>query len=87
MGQKRVKVNICVGTACFVQGGADLLLYEDFLEPQLLGLCDIEGTSCLGLCKQDNSDWKAPFVEIDGTVYSNVTPKRLEELLREAVDA
>lgn len=87
MGQKRIEVKICVGTACFVQGGADLLLYEDFLDPQLLGLCDIEGSSCLGECKTDDQNWKAPFVEIDGVVHPNVTQRKLSDLLWEAVNA
>ncbi len=87
MDHKRIKVKICVGTACFVQGGADLLLYEDFLDPQILGLCEIEGTSCLGKCKTDDPHWKAPFVEIEGTTFANVTPRRLTELLWEAVHA
>lgn len=87
MEQKRISVKICVGTACFVQGGADLLLYEDFLDPELLGLCDIEGTSCLGGCKTEDPKWKAPLVEIAGVLYPNVTKQRLAELLREAVDA
>jgi NADH:ubiquinone oxidoreductase subunit E len=80
-------VKICVGTACFVQGGADFLLYEDFLDPQLLGLCEIEGTSCLGNCKTDDPHWKALFVEIEGVTFANVTPHRLTELLWEAVHA
>ena len=87
MGQGKVKVKICVGTACFVQGGADLLLYEDFLDPDLLGLCDIEGSSCLGRCRTEDPDWKAPLVEIDGIVHSHVTQKRLVALIREAVNA
>ena len=87
MEQKRISVKICVGTACFVQGGADLLLYEDFLDPELLGLCEIEGTSCLEGCKTDDQKRKAPFVEIAGVLYSNVTKERLVELLRKALDA
>lgn len=87
MGQKKIFVKICVGTACFVQGGADLLLYEDFIDPQVLGLCAIEGTSCLGGCKSEHARSKAPFVEIDGVMYANVTQERLRELLKEATDA
>lgn len=87
MTHKKVIVKICVGTACFVQGGADLLLYEDFLDPDLLSLCDIEGSSCIGQCKLDDFAGKAPFVEIDGTVFGQMTPKRLIQLIREAVNA
>ncbi|MDD2297088.1 MAG: hypothetical protein PHS67_03445 [Sphaerochaetaceae bacterium] len=87
MGQHNIMVKICVGTACFVQGGADLLLYEDFLDPSLLRICTIEGTSCLHCCKTDDQQLRAPFVEINGVVHANVTPKRLIELLREAQHA
>jgi NADH:ubiquinone oxidoreductase subunit E len=87
MARKKIKVRICVGTACFVQGGADLLLYEDFLDPQLLDSCDIEGSSCLVQCKTDDPHWKAPFVEVAGIVYPNVTQKRLAELIEEAANA
>jgi NADH:ubiquinone oxidoreductase subunit E len=87
MRKQRIKVRICVGTACFVQGGADLLLYGDFLDPELLGECDIEGTSCLGGCKVESPDRKAPFVEINGTLHANVTPARLVELLKEVAHA
>ena len=87
MKRERINVRICVGTACFVQGGADLLLYADFLDPELLGECEIEGTSCLGGCKSESPDWKAPFVEIQGKLHANVTPARLVELLKEVVHA
>jgi NADH:ubiquinone oxidoreductase subunit E len=87
MKQKKIQVRICVGTACFVQGGADLLLYGDFLDPETQGMCEIEGTSCLGGCKDPSSKEKAPFVEIDGILYGNVTQTRLIELLQEAVHA
>lgn len=87
MERKKISVRICVGTACFVQGGADLLLYEDFLDPYVLGLCVIEGTSCLGGCKSEDARNKAPFVEIAGVMHANVTPERLKALIKEAVDA
>lgn len=87
MAQRKIVVKICVGTACFVQGGADLLLYEDFLEPSLLERCVIEGTGCLGGCKVQDAKSGAPFVEVDGNVHANVTVDRLRQLIKEAIDA
>ena len=84
MERKKIQVKICVGMACFVQGGADLLLYGDFLDPELLGECDIEGTSCLGGCKADkNASLNTPFVEINGKLFGEVTQKRFIKLLKE----
>ncbi len=87
MIREKIQVRICVGTACFVQGGADLLLYGDYLDPELLGECNIEGTSCLGGCKAERADCKAPFVEINGRMYGNVTQARIIELLKEVLHA
>jgi NADH:ubiquinone oxidoreductase subunit E len=92
MGKKeKVMVRICVGTACFVQGGADLLLYNDFLDPVVLANCDIEGVSCLNMCKQNvagpSQNAKPPFIKINDTVYGDVTQERFCKLLAEAVNA
>ncbi len=89
MQRKKVDVKICVGTACFVQGGADLLLYNDFLEPEIVEKCQIEGSSCLDACKHApcGENDKPPFVSIDGKVYGNVTQDMFIKLLSEAVNA
>lgn len=92
MGKKeKVSVRICVGTACFVQGGADLLLYNDFLDPVVLANCEIEGISCLEMCKHvspgSSKDPKPPFVKINDKVYGDVTQERFCKLLAEAVNA
>lgn len=81
----KVKVKICLGTACFVQGGADLLLYEDFLFPELLEKCEIEASPCLNQCRVGNGN--APYVEIDGKFYDDVDQDKLIKLLQEAVNA
>lgn len=88
MGKKeRVTVRICVGTACFVQGGADLLLYHEFLDPVVLANCEIEGVSCLGKCKQADANARAPFVQIGSVIYGDMTQERFCTLLAEAVNA
>ncbi|WP_320130465.1 hypothetical protein [uncultured Sphaerochaeta sp.] len=88
--KEKVIVRICVGTACFVQGGADLLLYNDFLDPVVLANCDIEGISCLNMCKstKDSSkNVKPPFIKINEKIYDDVTQERFCKLLAEAVNA
>lgn len=85
--REKVSVKICVGTACFVQGGADLLLYQDFLDPVVLAHCDIEGVSCIGGCKDPHSNVRPPFVQIGQTVYGDMTQEKLCKLLMEAAHA
>ena len=83
MKKEKVQVRICVGTACFVQGGSDLLLYNDFVDPAVVAECEITGCSCLESCKSGGEG--APYVEINGKIYSKVTQERFSKLLAEAV--
>jgi len=88
--KEKIKVKICVGTSCFVQGGADLLLYNDFLDPALIDRCEIEGCSCFDACKQiedaTGKEIKPPFVEINGTIHGSVDAQELASLIRKAVN-
>ena len=83
MKKAKIKVKICLGTACFVQGGADLLLYNDFVDPAVLAECEIEGCPCLGQCRMGNGN--APYVEVEGKVYDSVNQDLFCKILAEAV--
>ena len=77
------KINVCLGTACFVKGANAVL--EEF-EKQL-GIKSGETTSdlkftieclrCVGACGL------APVVVVDGKVYSRVTPDDVEGIIEE----
>ena len=83
MKKEKVQVRICVGSACFVQGGSDLLLYNDFVDPAIIAECEIEGCSCLETCKAGGEG--APYVQINGEVHGKVTQEEFARLLAEAV--
>ncbi len=85
--REKVSVRICVGTACFVQGGADLLLYDEFLDPIVLANCEIEGVSCLGKCKEADSKEGPPYVQIDSVIHGDMTEEKFCRLVSEAVNA
>lgn len=81
-------VKICVGTACFVQGGADLLTYNEYLDDEVLSKCTIDGTNCFDECKKcGKSGLKPPFVSIDGKIYDDMHREKLSRVLREVVNA
>ena len=86
----KILVKICVGTSCFVQGGADLLLYNDFLNPELLDKFEFEGCSCFEACKRIESatgdETKAPFVMVNGKLHGNMNPEKLNKLLTEELE-
>ncbi len=68
----KVRVQICVGTACHIMGAADLITIEDLVAEPLRDRVHVEGISCLGLCR-DESHGKPPFVIIDGQTLSEAT--------------
>jgi NADH-quinone oxidoreductase subunit F len=77
-------VQVCLGTACHVKGGANLLTsLERILEVKAGGTTPdkkytLEAVACLGACSI------APVVKIGDQVHGNVKAKDLERLLRQA---
>ena len=86
---KKNKVTVCTGTTCFVMGGSELLLLEDQLPPELKAVTDIEGATCLGLCKRAEPGASrtacAPFVTINGTVLEQATAAAIIDHLKTLV--
>ncbi len=83
---ERNKVTICTGTACFVMGGSELLLLEEQLPDDLKAITDVEGSPCIGTCKQSEhgktqSD-QAPFVIINGKVIEQANIQKIIDHLR-----
>lgn len=86
MSERRMTVEICSGTTCFILGGADLLLLEDELdglwkESRLQGqaiseLIEIKASVCMEYCKEGSL--KPPFVRVDGELHGHM---RLEMLI------
>jgi NADH:ubiquinone oxidoreductase subunit E len=82
---KKIRVVICSGTACYVMGASDLLLLEDSLGEDMKNLVEIEGSPCLGFCK-NHKNGKAPFVTIDGEVLSSATIPDVIAKIQELTD-
>lgn len=77
------KITVCAGTACYVLGGANLLMLAENLPKEIKNDVEITGSPCLGLC-QNNSKNKPPFVMIDDLAISEASiEKILHELTKE----
>ena len=74
-------IRVCLGTACYVRGGKNLVdKVEELLDIRLGGttkdgLFTFEVARCIGACSL------APAVMIDDTVYREVTPDSLPAIL------
>ncbi len=81
---KKIVVEICLGTTCFVMGGAGL---EDFME--LLSEAEreqvtLKPSTCIGLCK-DRAYGRAPYARVDGEAVAEATPASLVSKIREVL--
>lgn len=79
----RFVINVCMGTACYVQG-AELLVQRlreelgiDFGQTTSDGLFTLECARCLGTCGL------APVLMINNEVHGKVTPDRIPALLEQ----
>jgi len=80
---KVVRVRICVGTSCYLLGGASLLELEHSLPEEVKNLIEIEVCPCLGLCK-DALQGRPPFVIVgEKLIVEADMSKVIEEIVRQ----
>lgn len=76
-------IRVCMGTACYVRGGQNLLdAFSEALgikagETTEDGLYTLEATRCIGACGL------APVFTIDGKVYGGANPTSCRQALKE----
>jgi len=74
-------VKICAGTTCYVMGGSDLYLLHEHIPEHMKNLIEIEGCTCLGVCKSSGSN--PPYVMIGKEVIENATIQKIVKRLSE----
>lgn len=79
-------IQVCLGTACHVRGGAHILSELESILGIKVGEVTPDGNfelnriACLGCCALE------PVVAIDGKFYPRVTPRKLSAILAEYQD-
>ncbi|MEG1498443.1 MAG: NAD(P)H-dependent oxidoreductase subunit E [Bacteroidales bacterium] len=81
---KKILIEICVGTSCYVMGASELMLIEEHLSPLQKEKVEVKGTTCLDVC-QNKENGHAPFVRVDGDVYANMNVERLLHVIDERI--
>lgn len=74
---EKINVQVCLGTTCFVMGGAHL---QELIEtvPQKYGnKVDISGHPCLGLCSVDWEYSRAPYVKVNDDIIGEATVEKV----------
>lgn len=80
MKTKKINLQVCSGTACFVMGGSDLLSIFDFLQPEDQQHVQLSAIPCFEHCRNGN-DLRPPFVVIDEVVYDKMSINNLVSIL------
>ena len=69
-----------------MMGASEIMLLEEELPPELRDMVEIEGVTCLELCK-DSQCGKAPFVRINDQVLAQATLPSVLEKIRQLANS
>lgn len=75
-----IKLKICMGTMCYVMGGAELKAAVDSLPPEQRERIDLSYSPCLGDC---NGGGEPPYVQLNGRTIARVSKAGLIQILKE----
>ena len=72
-----ISVKVCMGTTCFVMGGANLQELIDIIPRKYGNKVRVEGVSCLNMCSSESKYAKAPYVRIDDDIIDEATVEKV----------
>ena len=78
---KKMHLEICCGTTCYMLGANRLLNIENEMPSELRGKTDVRALPCMGLCN-DKDLSGAPYVKLNGEVIEKATPEKIYEKMR-----
>lgn len=80
-----IKVEVCMGTTCFVLGGEQFTDFDKRLPKNLKDKVEVIGSRCLGLCRGTKFSG-APYVRINGVPVGNADPGKVLDILQEMAE-
>ena len=75
----KIELKICMGTMCYVMGGAELKAAIDSLPHEEREQIQISYSPCLGMC---NDGGEPPYVQVNGRTIARVSTPPLPYLPR-----
>lgn len=74
---EKINVKVCLGTTCFVMGGANLQELIEIIPRKYGDKVEVTGANCLGMCSIQWNYSKAPYVKIDEDVVAEATVEKV----------
>lgn len=82
---KKISVQVCLGTTCFVMGSANLQELIDLVPRKYGDKVEVTGANCLGLCSIEWEYSKAPYVKVDDDVIKEATVEKVLAAIDEKI--
>lgn len=82
---KKIEIEICLGTTCFVMGASKLQELETLIPPQYRKFVEVKANTCMDLCK-DSKYMKAPFVKVDGELITEANVEKVLTLIERKIN-
>jgi NADH:ubiquinone oxidoreductase subunit E len=83
----KVTVEICMGTTCYVMGGAQLAGIAERLPEEWKDRVTVKGMRCVGACQQAGVYGRAPFVRVNDTLIAEADEGKVMSAIRDLLDA
>ena len=78
---EKISVKVCLGTTCFVMGGANLQELVEIIPRKYGDKVEVEGSGCLGMCSIQWNYSKAPYVKVDEDIITEATVEKVLEAI------
>lgn len=78
---EKIVVKVCLGTTCFVMGGANLQELIEIIPRKYGDKVEVSGSPCLGMCSIQWHYSKAPYVKVDEDVIVEATVEKVLEAI------
>ncbi len=79
---EKINLKICMGTMCYVLGGAELKEAIEDLSEDIRDYLNISYSPCLGYCEEKQ---EPPFIELNGRKIAGVSKTNLLQILKEEI--
>ena len=76
---EKISVKVCMGTTCFVMGGANLQELIEIIPRKYGNKVEVSSSPCLGMCAIQWNYSKAPYVKIDEDIITEATVEKVLE--------
>ena len=83
---EKITVRVCLGTTCFVMGGANLQELNEIIPKKYGDKVEIMGSPCLGLCSIKWDYSRAPYVKINDAKSEEIVEEATVEKVLAAID-